>query len=86
MADLDQDPSHQHILQRLRKRETLMTVAELSELLRVSEDTIYRLAAEADIPCLRVAKAHRFDPVMIANWLQDRNGLRGKRAAPWLYP
>ena len=86
MADLDQNPSHQHILQKLRQRETLMTTTEVAALLRFSEDTIYRLVDKGDIPTLLIAKARRFDPIMLANWLQDRNGLKGKRAASWLWP
>ncbi|HEY6375565.1 MAG TPA: helix-turn-helix domain-containing protein [Edaphobacter sp.] len=47
-----------------------MSVNEVAEVLNVSPPTIYRMAKESRIPSLRIGYTVRFDPQMIATWLE----------------
>lgn len=57
--------------------ETLYTVNELAEALKVSEVWLYRLVREDKIPYVRVAgKAVRFKESEIEEWIEKGRGRR----------
>jgi excisionase family DNA binding protein len=58
------------------KREALR-VRDLAQLLGVSQQQIYKMAANGEIPSFRVANAVRFDPHEIAVWLKEKYPARG---------
>jgi len=60
------------LIDRLKNRTGAMRVAEVAELLGVTPQHIYKMAASGRIPSFRVSGAIRFDPADIASWLQDR--------------
>jgi putative molybdopterin biosynthesis protein len=60
------------ILEIFQKRETIMNIHEVAELLSLSESLIYRMAAAGQIPCVRFAAALRFDPSELAVWYEGR--------------
>jgi excisionase family DNA binding protein len=58
----------------------LLTVAQVAELLAVSESLIYRLASDGEIPCYRIGKgALRFREEDIESYLASR--IHGKSRA-----
>jgi excisionase family DNA binding protein len=61
-----------HTLQeRLRALTGCVSAPMIANLLGLSRITVYKKASAGDIPCLRIGGAVRFDPVMIARWLDD---------------
>ena len=50
-----------------------LTVRELMTILRVSDQTIYRMCADQTIPFFLVRGSYRFDPKEIAEWLRKRS-------------
>jgi excisionase family DNA binding protein len=50
-----------------------LNVRELMAILRVSDQTIYRMIADGTIPFLTVRNSYRFDPKQIAEWLRQRS-------------
>jgi len=53
-------------------RTTALTVAELAELLSISERQLYKLAASNRIPSFKIGGSVRFDPAVVAVWLRQR--------------
>jgi excisionase family DNA binding protein len=49
--------------------DSILTVAEVSEYLKLSESTIYRLAKRHGLPCRKVGGAWRFSRKGIDEWL-----------------
>ena len=49
-----------------------LLVSEVAELLSIAGRQVYKLAAEHRIPYLRIAGSIRFDPLVLAKWLQQR--------------
>ena len=58
------------------KREALR-VRDLAQLLGVSQQQIYKMAANGEIPSFKIANAVRFDPHEIAGWLTEKYPVRG---------
>jgi excisionase family DNA binding protein len=58
------------LVERLNKRQALMTADELAELLGTSVVQVYRLAKRGDLPSFRIATCVRFDPRVVAKWLE----------------
>lgn len=54
------------------KKEALR-VAEVARILDVSIKKIYRMAAQGQIPSLRISSSIRFDPHEIAVWLRSQS-------------
>ena len=54
------------------KKEALR-VAEIARILDVSIKKIYRMAANSQIPCLKISNSIRFDPQEIAVWLRSQS-------------
>ncbi len=40
--------------------EQLMTAAEVAEYLQVAVRTVYKLARQGDLPCIKIGKQYRF--------------------------
>jgi excisionase family DNA binding protein len=51
----------------------LLSVAEASQLLGMSESFLYKLAESKAIPHLRLGRAVRFDVVKIDTWLRQHS-------------
>jgi excisionase family DNA binding protein len=54
------------------KKEALR-VAEVARILDVSIKKIYRMAAQGQIPSLKISNSIRFDPQEIAVWLRSQS-------------
>ena len=52
--------------------EELLTIEELSKLIKVSKSTIYRWTHEKYIPHVKIGGLVRFDPKEIKKWLDKR--------------
>ncbi len=50
--------------------EPLLTGGETAKLLRVSEMTIYNLNKRGELPCVRIGRAVRYDPVDLRAYLE----------------
>jgi excisionase family DNA binding protein len=50
----------------------LLTVQELSEMLRLSPRTVRRLVAARRIPCVRLGRSPKFLPGDVFRWLEAR--------------
>ena len=55
----------------------IMTIREVSELLKINEKTAYRLAAEGKLPGFKVGGSWRFERQEISNWI--RRQMEGQR-------
>lgn len=51
--------------------DTILTIREVAEFLRVTEKTIYRMASEKRIPAFKVGGSWRFDKTDIEKWIED---------------
>ena len=49
--------------------DAVLTVAEVSEYLKLAESTVYRLAQEHKLPCRKVGGAWRFSRKGLDDWL-----------------
>jgi excisionase family DNA binding protein len=49
-----------------------LTVADIAQLLNISERQVYKLAAEHRIPCFKIGGCIRFDPLAVAVWLRQK--------------
>ncbi len=64
---MEQQVSRQH-----REDESLLTVAQVAEWLRVRPSTIYAWVASGKIPHVRVGTLIRFDRLGVLRWLGTR--------------
>lgn len=62
----------QSLMATIRDRGRAMKAEELAELLSLTSTHIYKMAAAGRIPSFRIGGAVRFDPYVVADWL-DRN-------------
>jgi excisionase family DNA binding protein len=60
------------IIKVLRERTDALNVAELAKLLRVSDATVQRWGRQRLIPAIRVGDTIRFDPEMLADWMESQ--------------
>ncbi len=51
----------------------VLTIKEVAEYLKVTERTIYRLAAAKDIPAFKVGGTWRFRAMDIDGWIVDQS-------------
>lgn len=56
--------------------DSLLTVKEVSALLRVSTQTLYKLLEQGRIPAVRVGNQWRFERQKVLDWL-ERGGANG---------
>jgi excisionase family DNA binding protein len=59
------------IADRIAKIDHALRVTELAEILNVSRQFLYELAASGKLPSLRVGGAVRFDPAAVAAWFRQ---------------
>jgi len=57
------------LVEHLQSQRKVLRASELASLLEVTPQHIYKLAASGRMPCIRVARAIRFDPQQVAGWL-----------------
>ena len=48
----------------------IMTIEELSDYLRISRSTLYKLAQEGRVPCRKVGRHWRFRKEAVDRWLE----------------
>jgi excisionase family DNA binding protein len=60
----------------VRERQEALRVRDLAQLLGVSPQQIYKMAAKGEIPSFKVANAVRFDPHETADWLRGKYPVR----------
>jgi excisionase family DNA binding protein len=53
-------------------RRRALVVADIAELLNISERQVYKLVAKHRIPCFKIGGSIRFDPVAISAWLREK--------------
>ena len=51
---------------------SVLTIDELSEYLKISKSTLYKLAQEGSVPCQKVGKHWRFHKDAVDEWLRQR--------------
>ena len=51
---------------------TVLTVEEVSELLRVPKSTVYKLAQEGKLPAIKVGKHWRFKKDALERWMEEQ--------------
>jgi len=61
------------IVDRIERVTHALNVRELKAILRVSDQTIYRMIADHAIPVFLLRGCYRFDPKKIAEWLRRRS-------------
>jgi excisionase family DNA binding protein len=60
----------------VREKQEALRVRDLAQLLGVSQQRIYKMAASGEIPSFKVANAVRFDPHETAEWLKEKYPVR----------
>jgi excisionase family DNA binding protein len=60
------------LIQKLRARSDLLTVAEVSQLLGFHEVTVRNWARLGRLPAARIGGQWRFDPAELAGWVEAR--------------
>ncbi len=60
----------------VREKQEALRVRDLAQLLGVSQQQIYKMAAKGEIPSFKVANAVRFDPHDTADWLKEKYPVR----------
>jgi excisionase family DNA binding protein len=56
----------------LKSRTGALKVAEVAQLLAVTPQHIYKMAASGRIPSFRISGSVRFDPDEVAAWLKEK--------------
>ena len=69
------------ILKKLREQTRPLGVKEIAELFDVSEATIQRWVRGREVPAIRIADTIRFDPGILADWIEQHSILGGKPEA-----
>ena len=72
MSNAGNTTSGRTIAETLAQMEGAITAEPLARLLGMSRITIYKLAKAGRIPSFRIGSAVRFDPGVIAAWLEQR--------------
>lgn len=52
--------------------EDILTIREIADLLKINEKTVYKLAAAAKIPGMKIGGSWRFDRATISSWLKNQ--------------
>ena len=60
--------------------ENILTIREVADLLKINEKTVYKLAADAKIPGVKVGGSWRFDRTTIID--VDRTEVRRRHGRP----
>jgi excisionase family DNA binding protein len=73
------------IIKKLRERTEPFNVSEVANLLSVTEATVQRWARQRQIPCIRIGDTIRFDPSLLADFI-DLQAARTRMSARYLHP
>lgn len=57
----------------MARKDEVLTLEELSEYLKLSKSTVYKLVGEDKIPGQKIGKRWRFSRAAIDSWLQKRS-------------
>ncbi len=60
------------IVKELESRKDALKAGELAQLLGVTKQHIYKMAAQNVMPSFRIGRAVRFDPAEVAEWLKRK--------------
>jgi excisionase family DNA binding protein len=60
------------LVRAIEEKNEALRVRDIAQILGVSVQQIYKLAAKGQIPCFRIANSVRFDPQEFAGWLRDK--------------
>ncbi len=55
-----------------KEPESIMTIEEVADYLKIPKSTVYKLAQEGRIPCQKVGRHWRFRKNTINNWLDSQ--------------
>jgi excisionase family DNA binding protein len=66
----------------VREKQKALRVRDLAQLLGISPQQIYKMAASGQIPSFRVTNAVRFDPHETAEWLKEKYPVQRRCASP----
>jgi excisionase family DNA binding protein len=61
------------IIDTLRGTRRPLTVRQCSDILGLHPQTVYKWSRTGRIPVLRLGSALRFDPIVIAQWVESRS-------------
>jgi excisionase family DNA binding protein len=56
----------------------VLTIEDLSDYLKISKSTLYKLVREGSIPCRKIGRHWRFRKEAIDRWLEDSSTRRRK--------
>lgn len=73
------------IIKKLRERTEPFNVSDVANLLSVTEATVQRWARQAQIPCIRIGDTIRFDPIVLADFI-DLQAAFTRMSARYLHP
>ena len=62
-------------------RDTLLTIEEVADYLRLNRFTIYRMAERGELPGAKIARRWRFTEVDIHRWIERRKRDRKSRTS-----
>ena len=54
-----------------QRRDSVLTIDELSAYLKISKSTLYKLSQEGKVPCQKVGRHWRYHRAAIDKWLSD---------------
>jgi excisionase family DNA binding protein len=74
------------IVKMLRERGEPLNVSEVAQLLSVTEPTVQRWARQKQIPCIRIGDTIRFDPEMLADWIEPQSACTEQSASVFGHP
>jgi excisionase family DNA binding protein len=69
------------IIEQLEKRATALEAKELAELLNVTPQHVYSMAARGRLPSFRVDNSVRFDPSDVVDWINQQAPKKGHSRA-----
>lgn len=56
----------------------VLTIDDLSDYLKISKSTLYKLVREGSIPCQKVGRHWRFRKEAIDRWLEESTDKKGQ--------
>ena len=71
----------QSISQQIRNCRSALTVDDVAEYLNLAKKTVYSMSASRRIPSFKIGAVLRFDPAVLADWIDDRTMPATRRAA-----
>jgi excisionase family DNA binding protein len=66
------DPGPNRLAGDLHKKQKALTVADVADLLQVSQRHVYKLVQTGEIPHFKIGASVRFDPCLLADWVKAR--------------